>query len=432
MVFKNIPQIKCPIFNQWQLEDALHTMDECYFTIDHPDLLHGFFAPGGKYGKDWWTWDYSITIDAAKWIDFELAENFIDNIRHGQKPDGRVKLYGADDFSHVPNVKEEISGSPILLLTVYKVAVACEDHVKAEKAYHVLRDVIGWWIEKRQNKETGLITTIFEEGAPNNDVSPSGVYAPVDANIFVAKGCMGAAELAERFADAENVAYFRKKGEEIFGAMEKYLWCEEDGCYYPYVHTLKSQYKILLASTFHGFHLPGKDRRERLASLLTDTKVFNWDHIPLTTLAITDPLFTVIEGTYITGSVCHRGSIWPYANNYAVKALRVAGYEELAATLMQKTVNTFAGRYTEFIHPFNNSQNGEDRYAVTAAIVLQLVIEDLFGLSYTKTEGLKVNPCLPECCKNADMWLKGIVLPNGETVNVYIEQGTARVEKADA
>lgn len=429
MVFKNIPQIQCPIFNQWQLEDALKTMDECYFTIDHPDLLHGFFAPGGKYGKDWWAWDYSITIDAAKWIDFELAENFIDNLSNGQRPDGRIKLYGADDFSHVPNVQEEISGSPIYLVVTYGVANACEDEAKAQKAYNLLTGALGWWFAKRQNPETKLITTIFEEGSPNNDVSPSGNYAPVDSNMFVAMGCMGTAKLAERYGNAEEAKYYREKGEEILAAMETYMWNEEDGCYYPYVHSLNSQYKILLASTFHGFRLPGKERHERLVALLTDTKVFNWDFIPLTTLAMTDSLFTVMEGTYLTGSVCHRGMIWPYANNYAVKALRAAGYEELAATLMQKTVNTFAGRYTEFIHPFNNSQNGEERYAVTAAMVLQLVIEDLFGLSYTKEDGLKVNPCLPECCKKANMWLKGIVLPNGETVNVYIEQGAARVEK---
>ena len=429
MVFKNIPQISCPIFNQWQLEDALHTMDECYFTTEHPDLLHGFFAPGGKYGMDWWAWDYSITINAAKWIDFELAENFFDNMRNGQRPDGRVKLYGADNFSHVPNVQEEICGSPIYLVATYDVANACEEDAKAQKAYNLLTDALGWWFAKRQNPETKLITTIFEEGSPNNDISPSGIYAPVDANTFVAMGCMGTAKLAQRFGNGEKADYFRQKGEEIFSAMETYMWSEEDGCYYPYVHSLKGQYKILLASTFHGFRLPGKERHERLVSLLTDTKVFNWDFIPLTTLAITDPLFALVEGTYLTGSVCHRGSVWPYANNYAVKALRAAGYEELAATLMQKTINTFAGRYTEFIHPFNNSQNGEARYAVTAAMCLQLVIEDLFGLSYTKGDGLQVNPCLPECCKQADMWLKGIVLPNGETVNVYIEKGAVRVEK---
>ena len=120
MIFKNIPQISCPIFSQWQLEDALHTMDECYFTTEHPDLLHGFFGPGGWYGKEWWAWDYSLTINGAKWIDFKLAEDFIDNMCHGQKPDGRIKLYGADQFGHIPNVQEEISGSPTYLITIYK------------------------------------------------------------------------------------------------------------------------------------------------------------------------------------------------------------------------------------------------------------------------------------------------------------------------
>ena len=102
-------ELECPFCSNSDFEKAIKTVRNCYIPSPKNGMVKGFFAPGGEYGADWWSLDYSLVVDGAEWIDFSSAVDLIDNLCAVQCGDGRIKLYGTDGFAHVP--KPEITPS---------------------------------------------------------------------------------------------------------------------------------------------------------------------------------------------------------------------------------------------------------------------------------------------------------------------------------
>ncbi len=362
------------------IEQAIAVVKGCYCTATPCYKMNkGFFTPGANgagYGGCWWSLDYALIVDGAKWLDFSYATDFLDNMLSAQEADGRVRLYGTEYFGHIPNIQEEVGSLPKYLQTAYDIAELAKDEETVEKAYTLMTRGLGWWFGKRQDENTRLITAIFEETFLPNTVSPSMVYAPMDTNTEVYLGCKHCAALAKRLGKKADETFYLAKAEELKTAIDTYLWNEEDGCYYPFVLTEKRQYKLLASTTFLGLYFADGKKKARLLSLLTDHEHFHWQERPLTTLSKKDPLFTVSEGPY-QGNPSWSGSVWTLTNVAVIRALRAAGEEELAKYLAIKTVEIFADNYAEFIQPFTGEGEGVARYGWTAGQFLQILIEIL-------------------------------------------------------
>lgn len=421
MNIENIPKIQCDFCTQEEFEHAIGVMAGCY-TVNSEELEKGFFSPGANgesYGLGWWSLDYALIVDGAKWIDFNVAKDFVDNMLYAQCEDGRVKLYSADTFSkwHTPYNEEKIASIPKFLETSFQTAMMSCDEKYSNKVFDLINRNLNWWFEFRQDQKTKLISAMFEETFIPNTVSPPLVYAPMDTNYEIINGCKRAATLAKKLGCLEKADFYNNKGKEIAEAVEAYLWCEKDFCYYPYILTQKKHQPTLMASTFLGFNTANTERKTKLSELLLDNDQFNWETYPLTTLSKKDPLFTEVAGAY-NGNPSWSGSVWTLTNVAVIKALLNANKKDLALQLALKTVNCFKDNYYEFVNPFTRSGEGVKQYGWTAAQFIQIIIEFIFGISYDSKTGVSVNPLFLQ--ENNTMSIENIVMPNGKRYKVCV------------
>ena len=425
-----MPEITLPFCTASEFENAVKTVEMC--KVERPvwGFVHPFFAPGGAYGECWWSLDAALAVDGYKWIDYTCEEDIVNNLLENMEPDGRVKLYGIDEFGHIPSVKEPIGSIPRFYDTCFSAAKRRNDKAFSQKVYTLLSENLEWWFDKRQDAETGLISAVFEETFRPNIESASMEYFPIDTNMQIVSGCFNAASLAEMLKIPEKGEYFREKGKRILSAVNEYLWNEKKGAYYPYLKSKNVHYDVLMASAFNGmlFGNAGKERAKILVDKLLDNDFFGWDEHTVTSVARNDREFTAVVGEYI-GNPCWSGSVWTYFNKIIIKGLKDSGYSELASELAYKTVVEFADNYTEFHHPFDGSGHGVANYAWTASQFIQIIIEDIFGIDYDAVSGIiTVKPNIPTrfCAEKCSV--KGLVLPDGCTLDVTVLNGCVMCE----
>ena len=422
---KNVPLIKLPFCTQEEFDNAVKTVEMC--KVERPvwGFMHPFFAPGGAYGECWWSLDAALAVDGYKWIDYTCEEDIVNNLLETMESDGRVKLYGIDGFGHIPSVKEQIASIPRFYDTCYTAAKRRNDKDFSQKVYKLLSENLKWWFEKRQDKETSLISAVFEETFRPNIETVSMEYFPMDTNMQIVSGCFSASALADVLNIPEKAKYFREKAKEILEAVNKYLWNEKKGAYYPYLKTENSHYDVLMASTFNGMLCgnAGKGRAEILVKKLLDNDFFGWDEHTVTSVARNDKDFAVVTGEYI-GNPCWSGSVWTYFNKIIIKGLKDSGYYDIASELAYKTVVEFADNYTEFHHPFDGSGHGVYDYAWTASQFIQIIIEDVFGIDYDAVSGtITVKPNVPVGFFGEMCSVEGLVLPDGNFLDVFVKDG---------
>lgn len=417
--------VRAPFCTQEALDCAVETLKTCY-SEPVEGFVRPFFAPGGAYGNHWWSLDYALAVEGAKWLSIFAGADLVRNLAAVQCADGRIPLWGPDSFGHIPNVKESISSLPKYFETCWKIVRMTGDRELAKTTFSLFRRNLEWWFRFRQDPETKLITAVFEETFIPNTVSSSMVYAPMDTNCAVCTGCRNTAQLAEMLGDTGSAVFCREKGEEIEAAVNRYLWNSKKGRWFPYVLTQKRQYPVSEASMFFGFSVGDRERNETLAGLLTDDSEFGWDHAPLLSVSRKDPLFTTVRGAY-TGNPSWSGSVWTLLNDGAVTALKNAGYRTLSAELAVKTLRLFGGRCAEFINPKTLTGEGVQQYAWTASQFIRILTEEIFGLEYTPENGLSAVPNVPKEYRDAELFLGPLHLPDGSAAEVRVLGGKTEI-----
>lgn len=395
---------------------------------------HGFrypyFAPGGSYGKQWWQLDFSLALRGYKWIDQAFAEQALWNFIETQKSDGRICLWGADKLPEIVaggdclQQTEGLSSLPKLFDCAYHILQGTSNKNLKTATFKMMKKYLDWWFLNRQDNATGLITAVFEETFVPY-LGRQGEYAAVDTNVEVYVGCHYT-ELLARELGEDNVAeelYIRKT--KLKNRINKYLWNEEKGAYYPYFLKDGKLGDCLMASTFFPLRLgiAPKERRERLFNLLTDDAHFNWNTIPLTSVSKLDKAFVTTRG-YYQGNASWSGNVWTLINEMVVRGLLDCNEKELAAELAVKTLRTFNHNCAEFINPFDGSGHGVLQYAWTASQYLELIIETVFGVRYSSKEAtITISPNLTEELTNSYLELKGIRIENEVVLDLVINQG---------
>lgn len=416
-----IPKIKLAGIPQEDFTDAFQTLEECRIdTVPVKGFQYPFFAPGGQYGPDWWNIDSSLALRGYRWKDRKFAENSLRNFFGVQRENGRIPLYSYD---HVHPYDEDISSLPKLLTVAYRFAAESDDEEFVRDCYKLITRYLDWWMQYRRDKETGLVSAVFEETFVPY-LSKSGERIAVDTNVEIVVGLKCAAALAKRLGDGKAEEKYLMLKQEFSDAINRYLWDEEKGAYYPYLLKSGQHENFLMASTFLPLRegIAPKDRAERLVSLLLGD-AFGWDTYPVFSASRFDPQFTVTEGPY-QFNASWSGSVWSLLNEGIVQGLKDSGYTELAATLAYRTVQEFNGKYFEFLQPFDGSGQGVKRYAWTASQYIQLIVEEIFGIEAdAATKTVKVHPLLCEQLRQGELSAEGVMLPDGGTVSVFIKDG---------
>lgn len=436
MVFKNKVKLECNFCTNDEFDLAQRVTAACYQHGD-PIFKTGFFGPGAVenvYGHGWFSLDYACMIDGAKWLDFQLAKDFNRNMIDSQFEDGRIRLDTNDThkaMNHYLAVGcNAVSSLPQIFETAYRVALMSGDEQMMRDTYQMLSRAVDWWIRNRQDPETGLITAVTEETFNANHVAPPMVYAPMDTNERVIRGCENVADLADRLGDGKNAVRMKSIQQRIIDGVETYLWNEDEGAYYPYLLPRKEQYHALMWHTFLGFSFADAGRKRKLIKLLLDQEHFNWETYPIPSVSKKDKLFvtarTGFGPGYCSVDAAWRGSIFMPSNLLIMDALERGGRKDLAADLALKTVKLFSNyRHGEFANPITGIPEGLTMsYGWTVAGYIQVILEKLIGIDYTHENGLTVKPNLPVDCPENYRYinLSNLALPNGKRVNIRIER----------
>ncbi len=360
--------------------------------------------------------------------------NFIET----QKPDGRICLWGKDSLPKVEGCDrfskqtEGVSSLPKLFDVAYHILQGTTDPVLTEKTYFMLKQYLDWWYKDRFDRETGLMSSVFEETFIPY-LGSAMEYAAVDTNVEVYVGLICTAQLAERLNRAEDAMELKARAEALKQAINSVLWCEEKGAYYPYDLLAHAHVDRLMASTFYPLRMQiaTPQQQEKLLSLLSDDSHFHWDHIPLTSVSKKDPLFQPHKGVY-QGNASWSGNVWTLINEMVIRGLLDCGETELAAELTLKTVYAFNDKCSEFIHPFDGTPHGVLLYAWSASQYLQLIVEVLFGVEVNaQKKEVTIVPNLPEQLKAQTLAITDIMVFDGVSLDVTIEKGNIHYRISD-
>ena len=420
-----------PGITQNDLDYAIETLHVCrQESAEKYGFPYPYFAPGGAYGAQWWQLDSSLALCGYKWIDRAFCETALLNFVNSQRPDGRICLWGADELPHgvaggdFPRQTKNVSSLPKLFDSAYHILKGCKDKAFKEKIYTMLKKYLDWWFAERFDESTGLITAVFEETFIPY-LGYTGEYAPVDTNVEVYVGCHYVGLLAKELGRADDAAKQEGRKRALKKSINEYLWNAEKGAYYPYLVKEKKHFDCLMASTFCPLRMGIAEnyQRNKLISLLTSDKHFNWERIPLTSVAMTDKAFITTKGKY-KGNASWSGNVWTLINETVVRGLCDCGENELAAELALKTLRAFNHNCTEFVNPFDGSGHGVVQYAWSASQYIELLIEAVFGVSYDAESGvLSVSPRLTDELKNTRIELKEINIEGNTFADIVIDRG---------
>ncbi len=423
-------KIKLLDINTTHIDYALSCLMECMQKkAEKYGFNYPYFTPGGSYGQQWWQLDSSLALSGYKWIDRDFCETSLKNFIESQKHDGRICLWGADLLpksvagNNFPKQSENVSSLPKVFDVVYHILKGSVNKELKEKAYNMLFKYLNWWFENRLDKETGLITAVFEETFIPY-LGYAGEYAPVDTNTEVYVGCVYTEKFAKELGKQDDVKLIKKRKDELKESINKYLWSEEKGAYYPYDIINKQQIDCLMASTFYPLRMKiaSHDKKEKLISLLKNQEEFNFDTIPVTSVSKKDKEFTITEGEYI-GNKSWSGNVWTLINEMIIRGLKDYGEYELASELALKTLRIFKNNCAEFINPFDGKGHGVLKYAWTASQYIELAVEVIFGVSYdAENDSLDISPALTEEMKKENLYLE-LDINKNRILELTIENG---------
>jgi len=426
-----IPQIKLPGISQNDFKEAFKVLDEC-LVIDVPlnGFNYPFMAPGGAYGQNWWQLDASLNIAGAKWASQKLTEDMMRGFAgvQAQNPDGRLDLWGG---SPVRGEVADVSSLPRYFEAAYDVARRSKDSDLQITIFETMKKYLGYWFSsKKRDKNTGLITGVFEETFSNPHQDP-GVIIPIDLNVAVAMGCYNTAILAKHLGKKVEQERYLKDFKQLSLNINRYLWNEEAGLYYNYNIIEKRHDRRLLCTTFDPF-LPGiasPEQVEKLVPVLLNPSLFNWGTRPLTTIAKTEPGYLEAKGPY--DGRAWFGDIWTLRNLPVIIGLQNAGKHDLAAELNWSTIKAFNERFCEYLVPSTGSGEGVQRYRWSASQYIQAIIENLFGVDYDAIEKrVRITPHIPKELLKQEIEISNLLIPNRKDLRLGLKIIHQEVGKA--
>ncbi|MBO4326870.1 MAG: hypothetical protein J5950_06335 [Clostridia bacterium] len=418
----NIPEISLPGVAQESFADAFSVLEEAVTEASDSNQVYGFnypfCGPGGAYGACWWQLDTSLATAGAKWTNQKFAENVLRGFMNVQRENGRIPLHGPDTLL---SADLKCSSLPKLFRTAYEILERTDDPQLIRDTYSMLKKYLDWWLTERRS-DNGLILGIVEEWLPGS----SEFTIQVETNVEVVEGCCVVSKLADYLGHNEDSEKYRKEGESLKEAINKYMWDEKNERYISLTQKgRKSLQNVWSVASFDVLRLEIADPQhiDALLKDLTDDSLFQWDTRPLTSAAKTDKQYNETKGNY---AACQwYGSIWSMRNYTVVDGLEDIGRYDLAAYLALRTVELFDGNYAEFLDPPDGSGQGVLRYSWSASDYIQLIIEHIFGINYDNfSKTLTIAPVLDESLRGQTISLKNVLLPDGGKLSVTIRYET--------
>ena len=415
-----VPQINIPGISQEDFHDAFKVLDEC-LVINVP--AHGFpypfMAPGGGYGDNWWVLDTSMNTGGAKWTNPQFAENVFRGFSEVQSlnVDGRIDAWGASTTTGAVGDHSQI---PRYFEYAYDIARRTEDKQLRELIYKSMMTFMDWFLSPtKRDSKSGLVTACYEETFGGAHPGIPLTHAALDLNVAIAVGCQNIIQLANNFGYDKDVEKYQAVNESICSKINQFMWNEDNKAYYSYDVVKNEQFPLLNCATFDPLRhrIAPPDRVKPLLNMLTDPKLFNWGHLPVTTIAKTDPIYKP-DGWW-------SGPVWEMRNLPIIIGLEDIGRHDLAANLAWQTASMFSGNYCEFLNSSTGQGLGTPRYGWTSSLYIQTIVEHIFGIDYDCLNNrLRIVPHIPQELMGQEISISKLILPTGgdTRLNLKINQ----------
>ncbi|GAB0112756.1 amylo-alpha-1,6-glucosidase [Acidisoma sp. C75] len=246
--------------------------------------------------KDMWLWDSMFHAIGWRHLDPRLAQEMIEAVFAGQKPDGFVPHQMSP--TRRPS---EITQPPVLAFGVAMVEAASPDPAWIARLYPKLAAYILWDLTHRDGEGDGLCEW-FMEGDPHSRSGESGMdnsprfdfhyptpLAATDFNAFLARECQILCDFAERLGMASDANLWRARADRLARLIERHLWSEEAGLYCDYDVEAGERSPVLASAGFLPLfaRVPGLDRARRMARLLDEPGFFA-TAVPVPSIAVAD------------------------------------------------------------------------------------------------------------------------------------------------
>ncbi|MGM0492646.1 MAG: amylo-alpha-1,6-glucosidase [Armatimonadota bacterium] len=311
-------------------------------------------APEGQIGRRWttpdvwphrhmWLWDSAFHAMGWRELDGEMAQDAILAVIELQEEDGMIHLCDApepQDHRHTQ--------PPILAWGAWRVFERTGDEHFLWQCYEPLGDFIDWLFDYRDVNDNGLLEWMKEFeiercrcGESGWDNSPRFdreiIDDHIDINAMVVREMQFLAKMGE-VLDQEND--WQQRADDLASLVNERLWHDEIGLYFDRGPgddpsewmTMKSAacFLPLIAG------IPTEDQARRMVEEhLTDESQF-WGPTPVPTVSFDEPQYD---------DDMWRGPSWMNVNLLIWEGLRRCGFDDVAAELRKRSMETLEHWY---------------------------------------------------------------------------------------
>ncbi len=367
-----------------------------------------------------WLWDSCFHAIALTHVDVGLAKQELLCLLQAAQPDGFIPhMILWERESHLDKVAAynlamqtdyltAITQPPVLAQAVERVYLASKDDAFLARVLPATQDYYRWWIRHRDPDGDDLVAIIQPDESgldalPGYDallkmptLDPAGLnaamkrlmaaYAPLRgddarllaADVFVvedvmvnsiyAQGLHALARLCRTASQAENAVEFDRLAERVEKALVTKCYDERRGIFFDRCGAAETPSGVITVTTLFPLILDHLD--PAIAARLVDEHLHNpaefWLPYPLPSVAATEPSF---DPEVKTG-LLWRGATWVNMNWFLVDGLKRHGYEQIAAELIERTLNMVArGGIREHYSPFSGTGYGAPDFGWTTLIL---------------------------------------------------------------
>ena len=304
--------------------------------------------------RDMWLWDSAFHALALKELDPALAQEALLSVLERQREDGFIPVRMS------PYRAEERTQPPVLAWAAYEVYEKSKDAAFLQKCLPKLEAYIAWDIANRDENKNGLpewAVEVFENcrsGESGLDNSPrfddAAVLDAIDFSCYLANESKYLAQICRVLGLAERAAHWQQRFQTLNEAINRLLWCGEDGLYYD--RKMDGTFSRVSAITsflplFAG--VCDSAQAEKLAAHLRNAAEY-FSAVPF-------PSVTLRSGK--NDGDMWRGAVWLNMDYMVIRGLEDYGFTDLAAECRAKilaAVNEWyvrTGCIYEYYDPYN-------------------------------------------------------------------------------
>jgi putative isomerase len=323
-----------------------------------------------------WNWDACFHALAFRHIDPVLARDQLRTMLSCQLADGMIPdaVYDEAVVSNIEHpLRAEVTKPPIMAWAALKLHETDPDLDFLREIYVPLVRWNAWWFSMNDDDADGLVqyNHPYSSGLDNSPLWDYGmpVESP-DLNTYLCVQMGSLAIMAEELGMDVEGAMWRRRAESIVRRMIEDFWDDEAGVF----RALYDNQPVPVITPFNLYplwtgQLPDSIR-ERLIAHLTNPDEF-WGACVIPSVARNDPHFEP--------ETMWRGPIWANINYIFYEALRQIHKDDLARTLLDKTLNLIMNQ--RGMHEYYHAQTGEpasgaaDSFGWTAAVFIDLAVQ---------------------------------------------------------